>query len=124
MSHLHPITTVCSMPTFYKLLLHLTQILLLLRGPLIVRMRYSKWERYMGKFALVLVLGCGVALAQTAPTGGQEGNASAANSQGIRRQGVGGTITAVGPGKMTLKTIDGKMASVILGEKTQFHVDR
>jgi hypothetical protein len=25
---------------------------------------------------------------------------------------------------MTLKTIDGKMASVILGEKTQFHVDR
>jgi len=47
-----------------------------------------------------------------------------APSQGTHHHGTGGTITAIEAGKLTLKTFDGKTESVILSDKTQFHVDR
>jgi len=77
----------------------------------------------MKRIAMALILCCGVALGQAA-VGPEDGGQSGAPSQAGHRHGTGGTITAIEPGKLTLKTFDGKTASIILSDKTQFHVDR
>src|SRR5579872_4847682 len=87
-------------------------------------MRYSEVETFMKTIGLLLAVCCGVAFAQTAATGAKDGAAVVGGSQAVRHQGVGGTITAIDPGKITLKTIDGKTATVVIDDKTQFHVDR
>jgi hypothetical protein len=79
---------------------------------------------HMKTIALLVVVSCGAMLAQTPTTATQDGAAMGAPSQGTHHHGTGGTITAIEAGKLTLKTFDGKTESVILSDKTQFHVDR
>jgi hypothetical protein len=75
---------------------------------------------------LAIALSTGLLAAQT-PASAPQQDASGASSQpqgGHRRGGTGGVITAISEGKITIKTMDGKTATVILSDKTQFHVDR
>lgn len=78
----------------------------------------------MKTIALLMALSCGVMFGQTATTESPESGAAATRTPGAHRHGTGGTITAIEPGKLTLKTFDGKTASIILSDGTQFHIDR
>lgn len=41
-----------------------------------------------------------------------------------QRKGAAGVITAISPGQMTIKSMDGKTSTIALTGKTEFHVDR
>lgn len=78
----------------------------------------------MKTIALLMALSCGVMFGQAATTGSSESGPAATTTPGMHHHGTGGTITAIEPGKLTLKTFDGKTAIIILSDATQFHVDR
>jgi hypothetical protein len=76
-------------------------------------------------FATLCLLAATLLSAQTTPASPPpEQGSSAAPAPGAQRRGTAGTITAIADGKITLKTMDGKIATVALDDKTQFHLDR
>lgn len=68
----------------------------------------------------------GICVGQAAPANPapDQGSAAGGPPPGTQRRGTAGTITAIADGKITIKTMDGKSADVILSGKTQFHQDR
>jgi hypothetical protein len=76
--------------------------------------------------ATICLFSAALLSAQAAPASPPpaQGNSGAPSVAGTQHRGTAGTITAIADGKITLKTIDGKSATVVLDDKTQFRQDR
>ena len=84
------------------------------------------------RLTILLLLTTAMAWAQTEPTASQDQQPSNQQQQGQWRgrgpgrnfQGIGGTITAIEGDTLTLKTMDGKQATVKVTSNTRFRRDR